>query len=141
MNKREIYKTVKIDDREFRIGKFDAMSGSYIAYKLMGEMLPMGLKVDGVSAPSGSKVMEKKDFIDLQKDCLMICEEVFERTNAPIMNANGSWGVEDLENNSKVVLALTIQALVWNISDFFTEDLLTSLTGSMQDLKLQKHQI
>lgn len=136
MDKRELYKTFDFEERKWRIGKFDAMTGSYIAYKLMGEMLPMGLKIDGVpAAPNGSPVMSKSDFVDLQKDCLKVCAELLPAGPADVMNENGSWGVEGIENNAKLALTLTVQALVWNIADFFDANLLQSLAAGISDLK------
>lgn len=135
MDKREIYKTVKIDKREWRIGKFDAMTGSYIAYQLMGQFLPMGIKLDGIpSAPAGSKTMAKSDFIDLQKECLKICDEILPAGPAPVYLENGTWGVEGVEKNAKIALGLTVQALMWNLTDFFDEDLLQNLATGFMDL-------
>ncbi|GAB6170548.1 hypothetical protein JCM15765_03930 [Paradesulfitobacterium aromaticivorans] len=129
MDKRELSKLFEFKERKFRIGKFDAMTGSYIAYKLMAEVLPMGIGAKlGFSAPTGSPTMSKQDFMDLQKDCLGVCAELLPAGPTPVLNENGSWGVMDIENNAPLVMALTIQALMWNVSDFFTEDLLASLS-------------
>ena len=129
MDKRELYKVVTIDDREFRIGKFDAMTGSYIAYKLVGETLPMGIKIEGIQAFKDAKVMSKADFMDLQADCLKVCDELLPAGPAEVMAANGTWGVEDIKNNVKLALALTVHALVWNVMDFFDGDLLQGLSS------------
>lgn len=137
MEKRELYKEFEFSNRKWVIGKFDAMTGSYIAYKLMGEMLPAFVKVPGIpSAPSGSPVMSKTDFIDLQKECLRICSELLPAGPAKVMNENGTWGVEGIENNAKLALTLTIQALMWNLTDFFDEDLLQVLAAGMSGLTL-----
>lgn len=126
--KRETYKIFEFDERKFRIGKFDAMTGSYIAYQLMGQFLPMGLKLDGIpSAPAGSKTMSKSEFIELQTECLKVCEEMLPAGPAPIINENGSWGIEDIKNDAKTALALTVQSLMWNVADFFDENLLQAL--------------
>lgn len=134
MDKRELYKVFDFGDRHWRIGKFDARTGSYIAYKLMGEMLPMGIKIDGVKAPEGSPTMSKADFFDLQNDCLKICAELLQAGPAPVMNENGSWGVEGIENDAKLALTLTIHALTWNIADFFDASLLQGLAAGFTNL-------
>jgi hypothetical protein len=137
MKKRELYKVFEFDERQFRIGKFDAMTGSYIAYKLMGEMIPMGIKIEGIpTAPQGSPVMSKADFIELQRDCLKVCAELLPAGPADVMNENGSWGIDDIENNAKLALTLTVQALTWNITDFFDVNLLQSLATGISDLSL-----
>ena len=40
--KRETSKTVVVEGRTFIIKKFDAMTGSYIAFKIATKALPMG---------------------------------------------------------------------------------------------------
>jgi hypothetical protein len=132
MNKREIYKQWEFGGRNWRIGKFDAMTGSYIAYKLMAEILPMGLggKI-GIPVPKNGTAMSKTDFMDLQKDCLSVCSELLPAGPAPVMDENGNFGVQGLEYDAKTVLALTIQALVWNVRDFFDESLLSSMSEAM----------
>lgn len=130
MDKRETSKIVPLDGRKFRINKFDAMTGSYIAYKLMGEMLPMGLSAK-VGAPSSSNIMSKADFVDLQKDCLKACAEMLPAGDAQVMNEDGTWGVNDLEKDAKTVLALTIHVLTFNIMGFFDESLLSSMAEAM----------
>jgi hypothetical protein len=136
VNKRELYKTFEFEGRQFRIGKFDAMTGSYIAYKLMGEMLPMGINIKGIHAPEGSKIMSKKDFIDLQKDCLTVCAELLPAGPTQVIDQNGEFVIEDIENNAKLALALTIQSLVCNVADFFDENLLQSLATGMSGIML-----
>ncbi|EHL08976.1 hypothetical protein HMPREF0322_00399 [Desulfitobacterium hafniense DP7] len=130
MGKRERYKVAEINGRQFRIGKFDAMLGSYIAFQVMGEILPMGLgKKVGVEAPPGSPMMSKQAFMEMQKDCLSVCEELLPAGPTPVLNENGSYGVNDIEHDAPLVLNLTIQALIWNITDFFDANLLDSLAG------------
>ena len=130
-----MFKIIEFEDRNWRIGKFSAQVGSYIAYSLMGEILPMGITIDGIpKAPAGSKIMSKSDFIDLQNDCLKICSEMLPAGPATVLNENGSWGVEDIENNPKLALVLMIQALMWNITDFFDENLLLSLATGLSGI-------
>lgn len=137
MDKRETYKDVDFNDRKWRINKFDAMTGSYIAYKLMAEALPMGLSSQiGIpeKANKSNKLMSKEDFFDLQKDCLKVCAEVLPAGPAPVIVDNGNWGVMGIENDTKTVLFLTVQALIWNVTGFFDESLLTSIAGAMSSI-------
>ena len=135
VNKREIYKSFEFGGRKWRIGKFDAMTGSYVAYKLMAEVLPMGIgQMAGIPKPTNGKTMSKVDFMDLQRDCLLVCAEALPAGPTPIMNANGTFGVVGLEHDAPTVLALTVQALAWNLTSFFDESLLDSLFGAMQNL-------
>lgn len=143
--KRETRKIVEIQGRKFEIRSFDAFTGSYIAFTLMEKMLPMGMeakvmnavKADGgdaaVSLPSRA-IMSKADFIAFQRDVLSVVGEVLPGRTAPIINENGSWGVEDIADNAMLVIMLTIHALVFNIAGFFGGDGLMELKAGLQDL-------
>ncbi|WP_315305529.1 phage tail assembly chaperone [Selenomonas noxia] len=143
--KRETKKIVELQGRKFEIRSFDAFTGSYIAFTLMEKMLPMGMeakvmnavKADGgdaaVSLPSRA-IMSKADFIAFQRDVLSVVGEVLPGRTAPIINENGSWGVEDIADNAILVIMLTIHALVFNIAGFFGGDGLMELKAGLQDL-------
>jgi hypothetical protein len=51
-----------------------------------------------------------------------------------VLNRNGSWGVDGLENNTMLVLLLAINALTFNVHDFFTGNGLQDLANSVRDL-------
>lgn len=143
--KRETKKIVELQGRKFEIRSFDAFTGSYIAFTLLEKMLPMGMeakvmnavKADGgdaaVSLPSRA-IMSKADFIAFQRDVLSVVGEVLPGRTAPIINENGSWGVEDIADNAMLVIMLTIHALVFNIAGFFGGDGLMELKAGLQDL-------
>jgi hypothetical protein len=135
--KRETQKDFEFEGRHWIINKFDAMTGSYVAYRLMAEVLPMGIAAKvGIPMPMGGKIMSKTDFFELQRDCLMACAENLSAGHIPVMNEEGNFGVVGLENDAKTVMILTIQVLTWNMADFFDEKLWTSLVQSFQGLKL-----
>ena len=134
---RETSKRVKVQGREFEIRAFDALTGSYIAYVMLQKMLPNGMEkqISGVpNMPEGRETMSKQEFFKLQKDVLSVVYEVLPARTAPIMNKNGSWGVENIENNTLLVMILTIQALAFNIGGFFGEGGLSELQTALQDL-------
>ena len=128
---RETSKTVEVDGKKFRVNKFDAMTGSYMAYRLMGEMLPMGLSAQ-IGAPNAKNIMSKNDFMDIQKECLRACSEILPAGDAQVMNENGTWGVAGLENDARTVLALTVHVLTFNVMGFFDESLLGSIAEAMR---------
>ncbi len=137
---RETSKRVKVQGREFEIRAFDALTGSYIAYTILQKVLPAGMEsqvqemADMPDMPKGRTVMTKKEFLGLQKDVLSVVYEVLPARTAPILNKNGSWGVADIENNTLLVLILTIQALAFNIGGFFGEGGLSELQTALHDL-------
>ena len=110
-------------------------------------MMPMGmedkvmatLQAEGKSPdlvmPQGRALMTKGEFFAFQRDCLSVVKEVMKGGHEqPIINKNGSWGVQDIENNTMLVLMLTIHALAFNIADFFTGNGLQDLAASLKDL-------
>ena len=76
------------------------------------------------------EVMYDVDFSEQYDDFLRS-----DRTIEPVLNSNGSWGVDDIQHNTMLVILLVINALAFNIADFFTgdglKDLQTSLSGLM----------
>ena len=141
-------KTVEIQGRKFKIKAFDALTGSYIAFTLFEKMMPMGmeekvaatLQAEGTSPdlvmPQGRALMTKGEFYAFVRDCLSVVSEELKGREAPVLNKNGSWGVADIENNTMRVILLVINALAFNVADFFTggglTDLKSSLAGLMQ---------
>jgi len=141
--KRETEKRIEIKDaegtaRQFLIKKFDALTGSYIAYKVMSQMVPMVGALD-TKAPIQKQIaklsmglmqsqssMTKEEFVSLQRDCLGVCFEIQKakslETPVAVMLANGSWGVPDLEHDTMTVIALTIHSLFFNVAGFFGEN-------------------
>lgn len=134
VKKRELYKNFEYGGRSWRIGKLDAMTGSYFAYKLMAEVLPMGIgQQAGIPAPANAKTMSKADFFDLQRDCLSVVYEMLPAGLTPVIDEKGNYGVVGLEHDAPTVLALTVQALSWNLLSFFDEKLLASLFEALRN--------
>lgn len=126
MSVREDFKAVEISGRKWKIKKFDALTGSYVAYQLLIQALPMS----GLSSVLGGlskdrPLMAREDFLALQRDCLGLC---FEMTavngvpvDMPVLMQDGRWAVEGLEHDTATVMALTVQALSFNVSSFFEQ--------------------
>ncbi len=149
MSKRETFKIVELAERRWRIEKFDALTGSFIAYQVMTKMLPSLMQLQNakpeeqaaaMQAGLMSSSMSKAEFIAFQKDCLSVCKELQsaggQELPVNVMMADGKFGVSDLDNDVMTVLALTIHALLFNITSFFEENALKSAMGSFQALSL-----
>ena len=140
MPKRESFKDIDIQGRKWRITRFDALTGSYIAYKLLFQMLPMGIEenVPGMNLPKGRSLMTKEEFVDLQKDCLAVCSELTvvgnQQVPIPILMRGGSWAIDGIDQDIMLVMVLTMHCLVFNISSFFEQDALNDLTDSFKAL-------
>lgn len=140
--KREDHKAWEFGGRQWDIGKFDARTGSYLAFKLMSDFGPMlsggvHAAMSGQSADKAFEAVFKKgvpsmsraDFDEIQTECLRVCRELTKSGPVDVLDERGNFGVNDLEYDAKTVMALTIQALVFNVSSFFDAGLLDSLAG------------
>ncbi len=141
--KREQFKDVEVNGRRFRIGRFDALTGSYITTLLLMQMLPMGLedRIPGVSS-KGKSIMDKETFMDIQRDCLKVVSELkpVGDSIAPmlVMLPDGRWGVDGIEDDTLIVITLTISVLAFNLSDFFQEGALSNLNQVLPGLTPSK---
>ena len=143
MSKRETKKVVELSGKRWSVGKFDALTGSYIVYRLLFQMLPMGMEqqagLEGLNLPQNRGIMGKQEFIDLQKDCLSVCKELVMvgavEAEMPIMS-NGEFIKGEVQEDTMLVMALTVHALIFNVTSFFEGDALKDLMTSFQNLTL-----
>lgn len=148
------YKNVTVKGHDYRIGKFDAMSGAYIIPKVTGLLAPVlnsvfgsiDIKLDGNVPKPGeldlksfdfgallgplAKIPEE-DFNYLQRKCLALCDVKFKSGYQPVLNDNGSLSLSELEEDAISILALMVHALVHNFSGFFTESPLAGLMSTI----------
>ena len=64
-------------------------------------------------------MIDKKSFIELQKDILSYVEEVLPAGNTPIILSNGNYGIMNF--NMGIAIKLLIAEITFNFSDFFGE--------------------
>jgi hypothetical protein len=150
MSIRETSKIVTIKGDRWKIGKFDARTGSYIAYKLLFQLLPMGMELNlqkvaiesgqSFTLPEGRSTMSKDEFIEIQTECLLVCSKLIMvgevETAMPILMQGGRWGIEGISDDIFLVMMLTIHCLAFNVSGFFDEDTLKELKENVKGLSL-----
>lgn len=140
--KREKFKDVDASGRKWRIGRFDSLTGSYITTLILTQMLPMGVdgQIVGDATVPKRSMMDRATFVDIQKECLKIVAELKTVGDTiapiPVLLPDGRWGVEGLDDDTVTVMTLTVNALVFNIADFFLEDALNTLIKPFSDLSL-----
>lgn len=143
------FKEFEVGGRKFQVKRFDALTGSYIAFTLFEKILPVimgnkdqfiGSKTPDVSADKFSEMlpstlfkMSREDFTALQKDCLKVCYEVLPAGLTPVIGANGRWGIIGVDTDTGLILRLTIEALLFNLLGFFKEGGLSSLVTSLNN--------
>ena len=130
ISKRQNSKLIDINERTFKINKFDPLMGNYILLQLVQFVLPFGIS-DKVGVPDAvtnnvSRVnMSKKDFLEFQRDILSVCSEVLPAGDAPVVRDDGTYGIMDF--TSQIAIQLLIATITFNFSDFFGENGLSSL--------------
>ncbi|MFT8350030.1 phage tail assembly chaperone [Clostridium saccharoperbutylacetonicum] len=141
MNTPETYKNIEVDGRKFRLKKMDARTASYILFtKGLSLITPLlkNIKFDSIDNFQISDLdisllsdalnnISEKDFRFIQDNALQTVYEILDAGEAPVLNANGSWGINDIAFNGALIMTLTIQSLYFNIKGFFPESLLESL--------------
>lgn len=143
---RQTEKTVEIQGRKFTIKAFDAFTGAYVAFTLMEKMMPMGMEEKVMKAlqaegknpelmlQQSRALMTKGEFNSFIRDCLSAVSEQLKGRECPVLNKNGSWGIQDIENNTMLLILLVVHALTFNVADFFTGDGLKDLQSSLPGL-------
>ena len=127
-------KFVEINGQRFKLTKLDADAGSYVAFKLAGVALPLlsgmsGKQITDQDMALLSKAigtMSRSEFSEVQK---ILLATVLKIDNAggvdmplPVLKADGTYADEDLRQDAKTVIALTVQAALFNIGGFFGGD-------------------
>lgn len=130
IKKRETAKLVDIEDRTFRISKFDPLIGNYILLQLVQFILPFGLSEklgvpDALTSSVNQSVMNKSQFLELQRDILSVCEEVLPAGETPVVREDGTYGI--IGFTSTIAIRLLIASVTFNFSDFFDVNGLTSI--------------
>lgn len=127
ISKRETTSTYNMGGRNFLINSFDPMEGNYILAQILTFVLPFGIG-DMLKSSMGTemksdigstgKMMNKKDFINLQIDILKNVEEIFPTgEKSPVVRENGTYGISDVTMG--MLIKLIVAALAFNFKDFF----------------------
>lgn len=146
----ETEKIIEIAGRKWKIKKFDAMTGSYIALKMMSKISHIAFGIvsgnltdkiviaNAVSAELGS--FSKQEFIEIQAECLHVVNESKDVDGKemliPIKTPEGQWCVSGLEYDALTVMALVSHVLIFNLTGFFDEASLKETAKSFQGLSL-----
>lgn len=132
-------KDITIENRIFRVKKFNAITGCYITFKIAG-LLANSFKnmnkdfkmedLDYTQLFSSIFSLSKEDFEYIQKSCLHITYEVLPAGEAQVLDENGEFGTSKAEEdkcNTALIMNLTIQSLWFNLESFFAGSNLSSL--------------
>lgn len=123
-------KIIEAGGKRYKLTKLDADAGSYVAFKLAGVALPLMNGLSGKVSRDDMKLlsqaiasMGRQEFTEVQK-ILLSTVLALETSGGvdmpvPVLKADGTYTDEDLRTDAKTVIALTIQAALFNIGGFF----------------------
>lgn len=144
---REERKIIELGDKTYRVGFFDALTGSHIALKLLSKVGYLAAAVtSGELTNSNVLVLEvagalggfsRVELNEIQLESLKVCQELTHDKNGqelwvPVVMQDGRFGDKSLAQDPMNVLALTAHALATNILPFFEGDRLKSLLKTFQ---------
>jgi len=134
------YKDIEVNERKFRLNKLDARTGSYMLFKLMKILTPIfknikqdsedNIKLEDLNLDEIAESLfnlPEKEFSYIQDNCLHVIDELLPAGFQKVLNKSGTWGILNIEFDTTLVMNLTIQSLVFNVSGFFIGSPLTSL--------------
>lgn len=139
------YKDVEVNKRKWRLTKFDAMTGAKVIKKLLPvvatlfakadvkNLKPEEVNTDFARVVSALTDIKDDDFEYIQKACLRVTSEHLGAGVTPVLNDNESFGVIGLEHDTMTVLALTVHALMFNVTGFFADTPLDSFVGGIMN--------
>jgi len=158
----ERIKTIEIDNRKFQLLKMDARTSLKVVRLLTAKVLPMidtilpmlidvlnnGIEQGDIntdtfiSAISFGKIALALDLIDdsdldkLINFGLSHCCEVLQAGAVQVLNQNGTYGVQNVEDDLMLTLRLSIESIAWSIMDFFDGNRWTSMFAGIAMPKL-----
>jgi hypothetical protein len=145
---RESSRVVTINERKWKINKFDALTGSYIALKMLSKIshIAVGVfsgnltdqAVIAMAIASEIGTLTKQEFVEIQSECLHVIKEIEivgdKEIESPVRLPDGRWGVKDIEDNGLLVMTLTSHVLLFNLTSFFDVSALNGVKESFVGL-------
>lgn len=139
------FKDIEINGRNFRLNKLDARTGSYMLFKLTKILTPLlknlkidDKKADGLKGFDIDKInltelaeplfsLPEEEFRYIQDNCLRRVEEILPAGATKVLNKLGEFEALDIEYDTALVMNLTVQSLMFNVSGFLEGSPLASM--------------
>jgi hypothetical protein len=145
---RETERIVTVSGRRWKIKKFDALTGSYIALKMMSKIshIAVGVfagnltdkAVIAMSIANEIGTLTKQEFNEIQSECLHVATELVtvgdKVVDTPIRLPDGRWGVSGVEDDALLVMTLVSHSLLFNLTSFFDGNALKDSKESFKGL-------
>lgn len=134
------FKDIEVNGRTFRLNNINARTGTFMLFKLMKIIAPMfkNIKTDSLKDIDISDLnlselasslfdLPENEFRYIQDNCLQVVGELLPAGEQKVLNKDGSWGVLNIEFDTGLVMNLTIQSLIFNVTGFFNGSPLSSI--------------
>lgn len=144
----ENFKNIEVDGRTFRLNKMNAKTGSYMLFKLMKMLTPIlkNIKDDAkevdltdlnlTEIASSLFDLEEKEFRYIQDNSLQVVQEILPGGQPFILNKYGEFEALNVEFDTGLIMNLTVQSLVFNVTGFFKGSPLESMLKGLNISKL-----
>jgi len=130
---KEKEREITVSGRRWKVKKFDALTGSYIALKLMSKLSHIAFDIASggeintiamaMSIANEIGTLTKQEFGEIQKECLHVCSLVSvvgdKTVDAPLRLPDGRWAVGEIEDDALLVMTLVSHVLLFNLTSFF----------------------
>jgi len=145
---RETERIVTVSGRRWKVKKFDALTGSYIALKMMSKVshIAVGVfagnltdkAVIAMSIANEIGALAKQEFNEIQSECLHVVTELVtvgdKVVDTPLRLPDGRWGVSGVEDDALLIMTLVSHVLLFNLTSFFDGNALKDSKESFKDL-------
>ena len=140
---------VNLGGQNYRIRRLSPEVGSFIVTRI----LIAGADIIGQGAAAGTLVatftvflkgLNFADFQFIQSRCLAVVDRMEQLPGIqteqpiPILNQDGSWATGEVAADLSLVLSLTVQSLLFNLSDFFDLSGLSSIMSGSRPPEVTK---
>lgn len=132
------YKFIELDGQKYRIEKMSARTALYIGSQLAMVLMGGASKEQSINSEavqSALSSLSKETFFGILNDCLKTVNKITEANGAqmpePVLKTDGSFVDPDMEYDISAVLRLTVEVLMFNVSNFFGGKGLSNLKTSL----------
>ena len=131
-------KDIEIAGNRYQIGQFKARDGSFILMQLLTKMLPSfvesAFQKEGAALGASRPALSEDEFAAVQGHALAVCRRYESNVPMPVFVRPDTFAIKELEYDTTTVMALTVNALLFNLSPFFQDGGLTQILESIPGL-------
>ena len=146
--KRELQRDFSFQGKNYRVKKMDARQACFVAFQLkafipsvMAFLAAESAEKDDKTMAAGNTLasvmscnMPRKDFFQLQNDCLSSVYHVEAAGEIAVLTSTGDFINSDLGTDAQAVLVLFLQSLAFNVKGFFDAAFQTEFGSTIRSM-------